>query len=59
MPQLLTIKQTAEKLNVSTRTIERWVKERKIPIVSMPGRLLRFDESKIQSWVNQRTITTK
>lgn len=59
MSQLLKIDQVAEKLNVSRRTIERWVRDRKIPVVSMPGRNLRFDEKKIESWINTRTINSK
>lgn len=59
MPQLLTIKQLSEKLSVSTRTIHRWIADKKIPVAVMPGGSLRFDEKKIDNWIEANTIKAK
>lgn len=58
MPQLLTIKQLSEKLNVPVSTLYQWVNEQKIPVVRLPNGL-RFDEKKIQIWLDERTIKSK
>lgn len=58
MPQLLTIKQLSEKLSVPVSTLYQWVNEQKIPVVRLPNGL-RFDEKKIQSWVDERTVKSK
>lgn len=59
MPQLLTIRELSDNLKISTSTIYHWVANNKIPFVKMPGGDLRFDEKKIQSWIEQRTIKAK
>lgn len=58
MPQLLTIKQLSEKLSVPVSTLYQWVNEQKIPVVRLPNGL-RFDEKKIQIWVDERTVKSK
>lgn len=58
MPQLLTIKQLSEKLSVPVSTLYQWVNEQKIPVVRLPNGL-RFDEKKIQTWVDERTVKSK
>lgn len=59
MPNLITINQVAEKLSVSTRTIHRWIADKKIPVTVMPGGSLRFDEGKIEKWIESQTIQAK
>jgi len=39
---LLTKKELAETLNLSTRTIERWTKARKIPCLRINHQVLRY-----------------
>lgn len=58
MSQLLTIKEVAEVLKVSHRTISDWVYKRKIPYIKV-GRVVRFDQQKIENWINNRTVTAK
>ena len=36
-PQLLTVAQAASLLNVSDRTIRRWIEAEKIPFIQLPG----------------------
>ncbi len=42
-PALLTLRETAERMRVSERTVYRWVKDGRLTALSTPGgRLLRF-----------------
>lgn len=58
MPQLITIKQLSEKISVPVSTLYQWVNDQKIPVVRLPNGL-RFDEKKIQVWIDERTIKSK
>jgi excisionase family DNA binding protein len=55
---MLTKKEVAEKLGVSEKTIQRWMKERLIPYSKLNG-IVRFDEKKIDMWVERRTVRLK
>jgi excisionase family DNA binding protein len=55
---MLTKKEVAEKLGVSIRTIEKWMHDRSIPYSKLNG-IVRFDEQKINLWVERRTIRLK
>lgn len=56
---MLTVKEIANKLKVSTKTIYRWSEKRKIPRIILPGGELRFDEAAINEWLIKRTISAK
>jgi excisionase family DNA binding protein len=45
---LLTKKQIAAELQVSTRTIEKLVKSRTIPVIAWSARVLRFDRARVR-----------
>ncbi len=53
--KLLTVKETAKLLTVSTKTIRRWVaaKEFPAPIILAAG-TIRFRESAILTWLDKR-----
>lgn len=53
LPRLLTISQLATYLNVSSKTVRRWVATRRIPCVRI-GTRIRFEHGDIASWVRQR-----
>ena len=57
--ELLSVQQLSEKINFAPRTIYRWVSDRRIPFVKMPGNDIRFDKQKIESWIESRTIKQK
>lgn len=52
MDQLLTIREIAQRLKVSPKTIYKWTHLRKIP-VARAGRLLRFNETDVLNWMKQ------
>lgn len=58
MSTLITIKQLSEKINVPLKTLYKWVGEEKIPVVRLPNGL-RFDERKIELWIESRTVKSK
>lgn len=55
MAQLLTAAEVADQLKVKEDTVYHWASKRKIPFVKV-GRSLRFDQNKIDNWVNQRSV---
>jgi excisionase family DNA binding protein len=62
---ILTKSELAEFLNVSERTIERWVEERTVPFVLLPQRgsrsNIRFLKSTILQWLkrNEQKASSK
>lgn len=58
MSRLITIKELSEKINVPLKTLYKWVGEEKIPVVRLPNGL-RFDEKKIENWIESRSIKSK
>jgi excisionase family DNA binding protein len=49
---LLTIKQTAERLQIKRSTLYSWAAQGTIPHLKL-GRLLRFDPDEIDAWLQQ------
>ena len=45
--ELLTKKQLADKLGISSRTLESWVASRKIPFIKVGG-IIRFNWSRVR-----------
>ena len=58
MPQLLTPAEVAKQLKVNVGTVYNWVTQKKIPYVKLMS-AVRFDQAKIDNWVNQRSVRTK
>lgn len=58
MAPLLDVKQTAQLLNISPKTVYKWVGERKLPYVKM-GDTVRFKEKDLVAFVEKRTVTRK
>ena len=57
MPDFLTIKQAADRLGVSIRTIERWRKREGLPSYKM-GRLVRISPKQLDAWLEKRLQIT-
>jgi excisionase family DNA binding protein len=58
--QVLGYVETARLLRVSERTLERWVRERRIPFVQFPKRGaragVRFVRTHVLKWLEQQTV---
>jgi excisionase family DNA binding protein len=57
MSTLLTIKQVAALLNVSQRTIRRWIDAGDIAFIKLPGGL-RIRQENLERWLDKRTTKT-
>lgn len=55
MNNLLDKPQLGRLLRVSVKTIDKWVCDRDIPYLKV-GRLVRFDEQEIASWLELRRV---
>lgn len=56
--RLITKREAANILGVSTRTIENYVYERKIPFLRIGG-LTKFRESDLERWLNHKSFTPR
>jgi excisionase family DNA binding protein len=55
LPQLLTIDQLAEQLNVSVRHVRRLVAERRVPYLKV-AKFVRFDPGEIAVWLDRTRV---
>ena len=51
---LLTAREVAERLHVSTETILRWVRRGQLAGIRLPGGALRFSEDALDAWLEDR-----
>lgn len=56
MSELLTIKDVAKKLKVDVRTVRRYVEDRKLSGIRLPGGEYRFREEFLNNWLDKRTM---
>ena len=49
-------KQLAKELHVSPRTIDNWVRQKRIPVHRFSSRLLRYDLRKVQSALDKYEV---
>jgi len=59
-PEVLTIDEAAKFLSISSRTLERYIRESSIPFARLPKRgarvSVRFLRSQLIKWLQQRTV---
>jgi len=58
MPQLLTVKETADALGLKVATIRAWLLRRKLPRVNC-GRAVRIPAEAIAEFIERNTIPAK
>jgi excisionase family DNA binding protein len=60
LQDLLTYREAAALLKISSRTLERWTSEGLVPYIRLPQRGtwsgIRFSRSQLQQWLRQRTV---
>jgi len=59
MEKLLTREELAEQLGVSARTIDRWRDQGLAPPELMIQRVIRFRQSDIEAWLDDKTGSSK
>ena len=55
MERLLTIKEVADRLSVSTATLYEWSRQGQLPSVKLSRKVLRFKESAINAFISARS----
>ena len=53
METLLDKKQVAELLTISVKTLDLWITQQKAPKPVRIGRLVRFKQSEVETFINQ------
>ena len=56
MERLLNIDEVSKLLGVEVSTIYSWTSKKKIPFIRLSGKLVRFRESEIQKWLEERSV---
>lgn len=51
---LLTARDVADKLGVSTETVLRWTRRGTLPGFRLPGGALRYRETELDEWLSER-----
>ena len=51
---LLTARDVAELLGLSTETVLRWVRSGKLPAIRLPSGAIRFDADELDEWLAAR-----
>jgi len=54
-PPMLSARDVAERLAVSTETVLRWTRSGELPAVKLPGGAIRFDPDRLEAWLRART----
>ena len=54
MTSLLTARQVAEVIGVSTETVLRWHRRGELPAIRLPGGALRFHADTLDAWLAER-----
>jgi len=54
----LTLAEAAEHVDVSTRTIRRWILERELPAVAI-GKVVRVDRDRLDAWLESHSATPR
>jgi excisionase family DNA binding protein len=57
--RLLTARELAERLSVSTETILRWTRKGELPAFRLPGGAIRYREGDIEAWLEERATTER
>ena len=57
--RLLTAREVGERLGVSTETVLRWTRRGDLPGFRLPGGALRYRESDLSAWLEERATPGK
>jgi excisionase family DNA binding protein len=51
---LLTAREVADLLGVSSETVLRWTRKGELPAIKLPGGAIRFREDALEAWLAER-----
>jgi excisionase family DNA binding protein len=52
--RLVTAREVADMLGVSSETVLRWQRQRKLPAIRLPGGAIRFRQAELEVWLESR-----
>jgi len=52
--RLLTVREVAGRVGMSTETILRWVRRGELPAIKLPGGAIRFSADEFDAWLKAR-----
>jgi excisionase family DNA binding protein len=55
--RLLTARELAELLGVSTETVLRWTRRGTLPAIRLPGGAIRFRQDELDAWLDLRATS--
>jgi excisionase family DNA binding protein len=58
MDRLLTVRELAERLGISSGTAYHWISQRRLPCVRLSSRCVRFRESDVEKMLEELTQAT-
>ncbi len=58
MADLLTARQLAGELDVSSETVLRWTRRGDLPAIRLPGGAIRYQRAALEQWLAARAIGT-
>lgn len=53
---MLTAREVADLLGVSTETVLRWTREGRLPAYRLPGGAIRFHDSEFDEWLAEHRV---
>jgi excisionase family DNA binding protein len=56
--RLLTAREVAAQLNVSTETVLRWTRAGALPAFRLPGGALRYQQDQLTEWLTDKATST-
>jgi excisionase family DNA binding protein len=56
--RLMTARHVAELLDVSPETVLRWTRRGELPAIKLPGGAIRYRESELDGWLEERATPT-
>lgn len=56
IPELLTARETAARLGVSTGALLRWTRAGKVPAVRLPSGAIRYVPERLEAWLGEHEI---
>ena len=56
MPELLTARQLAGELDVSSETVLRWTRRGEVPAIRLPSGALRYSRDALDAWLAAHVI---
>lgn len=55
MDKLLTVNDVCKIFNIEKTTLYAWIAKKRIPVIKISGRMVRFKMSEIERWLSEKS----